>query len=392
MPTAPSRACASSSPSAWRPGQVDWSQYFTMDGKDPQSVTAEARQICLDGLAHGKRYEVQVREGLPSAIGEKLAKTAELAVYVKDRAPSVRATGRGYVLPNRGQQGIPLVTVNTDKVNVEVYRIGDRSLAQTLQGGDFAKQISSYDITALKERTGAQVYAGELAVATRLNEDVTTAFPIAEAIPKLQPGVYVLAAYASTKKEDEGYRNAATQWFIVSDLGLTAINGDDGMHTFVRSLAGRHAGGQRQRAPDRPQQRGARHRQDRQPRLCPLRCRPQARRGRAGAGRAGRRDARRRLRLPRPVDRRLRSHRPRRQGPQSAGPDRRLRLHRPRRLSRRRAGAPGRAGARPHRQGVGRSHHRHLLAPRRRRALARDAHRPGPGRPRHARWRWPARP
>jgi hypothetical protein len=219
------------------PGQVDWSQYFKVDGKDPQAVTAEARQICLDGLAHGRRYEVQVREGLPSAIGEKLVKTAELAIYVKDRAASVRATGRGYVLPNRGQQGIPLVTVNTDTIKVEVYRIGDRSLAQTLQGGDFAKQISSYDIAALKERTGARVYAGEMAVATRLNEDVTTAFPIAEAVPKLQPGVYVLAAFASTKKEDESYRQAATQWFIVSDLGLTALNGDDGMHTFVRSLA-----------------------------------------------------------------------------------------------------------------------------------------------------------
>ena len=219
------------------PGRIDWAQYFKVDGKDPQAVTAEARQICLDGLAHGKRYEVQVREGLPSAIGETLAKTAELAIYVKDRAPSVRATGRGYVLPNRGQQGIPLVTVNTEVVSVEVYRIGDRSLAQTLQGGDFAKQISSYDIAALKERTGAKVYAGELTVASRLNEDVTTAFPIAEAVPKLQPGVYVLAAYANVKKDDDGYRTGATQWFIVSDLGLTTINGDDGLHTFVRSLA-----------------------------------------------------------------------------------------------------------------------------------------------------------
>ena len=73
------------------PGQVDWAQYFKVDGKDPQAVTAEARQICLDGLAHGKRYEVQVRAGLPSAIAsETLAKTAELAVYVKDRSP-VRA-------------------------------------------------------------------------------------------------------------------------------------------------------------------------------------------------------------------------------------------------------------------------------------------------------------
>ena len=219
-------------------GVADWAQYFTMDGKDPQTVTAEARQICIDGLAHGKRYEVQVRAGLPSAVGEKLLKTAELAVYVRDRNPSVRVTGRGYVLPNRGQQGIPLVTVNTEQVRVEVYRIGDRNLAQTLQGGDFQRQIPAYELDNLKERTGARVYTGQLAIATRLNEDVTTAFPIAEAIPRLQPGVYVLAAYASIKKEDESSRgNPATQWFVVSDLGLTAINGDDGVHAFVRSLA-----------------------------------------------------------------------------------------------------------------------------------------------------------
>ena len=106
-------------------------------------MNAEARQICIDGFAHGKRYEVQVRAGLPSAhVGEKLLKTAEIAVYVRDRKPSVRVTGRGYVLPNRGQQGIPLVTVNTEKVEVEVYRIGDRNLAQALQSGDFQRQIS----------------------------------------------------------------------------------------------------------------------------------------------------------------------------------------------------------------------------------------------------------
>jgi len=220
------------------PGQADWGQFFKVDGKDPQAVTAEARQICVDGLAHGRRYEVQVRAGLPSAIaGETLLKTAELAIYVKDRAPSVRATGRGYVLPNRGQQGIPLVTVNTDKVQVEVYRVGDRSIAQVLQSGDFQKQIPSHELNTLKDKSGAQVYAGEMTITSRLNEDVTTAFPVAEAIPRLQPGVYVLAAYASAKKGDGDGGRSATQWFIVSDLGLTAINGDDGVHGFVRSLA-----------------------------------------------------------------------------------------------------------------------------------------------------------
>ena len=220
------------------PGTVDWPQYFKVNGKDPQAVNAEARQICLDGFAHGRRYEVQVKAGLPSAIrGETLLKTAELAVYVKDRSPSVRATGRGYVLPNRGQQGIPLVTVNTEKVAVEVYRIGDRSIAQALQSGDFQKQISSYEISTLKTKSGEQVYSGELAVTSRLNEDVTTAFPVADAIPRLAPGVYVLAAHASLKQNEQDNGSGATQWFIVSDLGLTAINGDDGIHGFVRSLA-----------------------------------------------------------------------------------------------------------------------------------------------------------
>ena len=56
-------------------------------------------------------------------------------------------------------------------------------------------------------------------------------------MPKLQPGVYVLVAHAVGAKEDAGRTAAATQWFIVSDLGLTSINGDDGVHVFVRSLA-----------------------------------------------------------------------------------------------------------------------------------------------------------
>ena len=186
------------------PGQVDWSQYFKVDGKDPQAVSAEARQICLDGLAHGRRYEVQVREGLPSAIGEKLLKTRG-ARHLCQGPRAVRARhGPRLRAAQPRPAGHPARHRQHRQGQVEVYRIGDRSLAQTLQGGDFAKQISSYDIAALKERTGARVYAGEMAVASRLNEDVTTAFPIAEAIPKLQPGVYVLAAFAVGQERGRG--------------------------------------------------------------------------------------------------------------------------------------------------------------------------------------------
>jgi hypothetical protein len=225
-------------------GPVDFGKFLQLDGKDVASLAAEDRQLCLDGLVHGKRYEVVVRAGLPSAVaGETLLKTSELGVYVRDRAPSVRVAGNAYVLPGRGQAGIPIVTVNTEKVAVQVYRIGDRGLAGAVLSGDFRKQVGSHLLSEIKESKGERVWHGEMPVKNALNDEVTTAFPVGEAIQRMRPGVYLLtvqpgAAKAADDDDEEQVAKGkrASQWFIVSDLGLTAFSGEDGVHAFVRSL------------------------------------------------------------------------------------------------------------------------------------------------------------
>src|SRR6201999_4279409 len=83
---------------------------------------------------------------------------------------------------------------------------------------------------------GMKVWTGELATATTLNQEVTTAFPVDQAIGELQPGVYVMTAAAKNPGADDDYQ-LATQWFIVSDLGIAAFSGNDGIHVFVNSLA-----------------------------------------------------------------------------------------------------------------------------------------------------------
>ena len=40
-----------------------------------------------------------------------------------------------------GQQGIPLVSVNTDELKVTIYRIGDRSLLDNVLGYDFERNL-----------------------------------------------------------------------------------------------------------------------------------------------------------------------------------------------------------------------------------------------------------
>src|SRR5215208_2699945 len=216
--------------------RTDFAPFLALAGNDKPALTSEGKQLCVDGLKHGERYNINLRAGLPSGVKEGLPKSAEFNVYVRDRKPFVRFTGRAYVLPRTGQRGIPVVSVNTPAVSVNVFRIGDRNLINAVIESDFQRALSRYELSSLGAERGVKVWSGELSAAATLNQDVTTAFPVDEALGELQPGVYVMTAAAKSPGSDED-SSLATQWFIVSDLGATAFSGNDGIHVFINSLA-----------------------------------------------------------------------------------------------------------------------------------------------------------
>jgi alpha-2-macroglobulin len=220
--------------------RTDFAPFLALAGTDKPALSAEDKQLCVDGLKHGERYNINLRAGLPSAVREGLPKSAEFNVYVRDRKPFVRFTGRAYVLPRTGQRGIPLVSVNTPAVSVSVFRIGDRNLINTVIDSDFQHPLSKYQLSDLGDQRGAKVWSGELTTATKLNQDVTTAFPVDQALGDLQPGVYVMTAATKGPGSDDDSQ-LATQWFIISDLGVSAFSGNDGIHVFVNSLASTEA-------------------------------------------------------------------------------------------------------------------------------------------------------
>ena len=89
---------------------------------------------------------------LPSTVqARRWRSRAEFNIYVRDRKPLVRFTGKAYVLPRTGQRGIPVVSVNTKAVAIEIYRIGDRNLLDTVLGSDFQRTLDRYDIERLTE-------------------------------------------------------------------------------------------------------------------------------------------------------------------------------------------------------------------------------------------------
>ena len=241
--TASPRACFQFSEDV--PQRTDFSPFVAVAGTDKPALSVTEKQLCVEGLDHGQTYTVTLRAGLPSVVHETLSKSSDFAIYVRDRKPSVRFSTSAYVLPRTGQQGIPVISVNSKAVAVEIYRISDRNLIDTVStsgfgAGDFQTSLSRSDIDQLQNSRGVQVWKGTLAVDAKvaLNAEVTTAFPVDQAVTDLKPGVYVMVAQAKELKDlDNNYEALATQWFVVSDLGLTAFSGKDGIHVFVNSLA-----------------------------------------------------------------------------------------------------------------------------------------------------------
>jgi len=218
---------------------VDFEPYVRVAGGD-LPVEASGNQLCVDGLEHGESYTITLRSGLPAAApGEELLRDVTLDAYVRDRSPTVSFSGRAYVLPKTAEAALPVTTVNLDEIALRIHRVDDRNLLRAIQERFFTADLDAYREDELRDQLGAQVWEGTGDVERRLNEDVVTRLPLADAIDGFEPGVYV--ATARVPGEGEDWEEAATQWFVVTDLGLTTTLADDGLHVFVNGLSGASA-------------------------------------------------------------------------------------------------------------------------------------------------------
>ena len=227
------RICVSFSEDLVKSG-VDYSTFVQVPEPGMSVQSDGYRQLCVEGVEPGGRYTVTFREGLPAADGQTMAKSVPISAFIKDRTASVRFTGRGYVLPRTGTAAIPIVTVNTDTLDLEVWRVTDRNLIRIMQNGYFDTPMFDFQEYDFEGSMGTKVWSGTAKVGVDINKDVTTRLPLDEAIQDQPAGIYALRAAVPGK---DIYTVApGWQWFVVSDLGLTTISGTDGLHVFVRAL------------------------------------------------------------------------------------------------------------------------------------------------------------
>lgn len=221
-------------------GATKYEDYLKFDPEAKFALRVTQDRLCIQGLAFGQTYQLELKSGLPATGGEKLTKSETLPVELRDK-PSLVRFGNGLVLPRDNADGVPITTVNVGRLDVKVIRIGDRLLSQLQTGVVDQREFYEYERNSIEDEQGQVVWTGQLTVPNnRRNDEAITLFPLRRALTEKKPGAYMIvatnAADKSSTEENAEWKPKSAQFVIDTDLGLTTFKGKDGLTVFVRSL------------------------------------------------------------------------------------------------------------------------------------------------------------
>lgn len=224
-------------------GRTRYEDYLTVDPVVRVAVRVVDARLCLSGMAFDKTYNVALKTGFPAASGEKLVSEETVPVELRDKPSLVRFAG-GIILPRENIAGVPVTTVNIEKLTLKIVRVGDRLLSQIETGTIDRTTLYSWNSSQLQNNQGTLVWQGEMTVDNVKNDSVVTLIPIHTILKDRKPGAYVLIAQDAAKKPDseDDYSGGqlATQWVVDSDIALTTFTSANaasgaGLSVFARS-------------------------------------------------------------------------------------------------------------------------------------------------------------
>ena len=136
---------------------VDYSTFVQLPEPGLTVENGGWRQLCVEGVAawHALYRDLPRRAAGgrwpdPGQIGRRSRNTSATA------SPGVRFPGRAYVLPNTGDAALPVETVNTEKLDLTLFRVTDRNLLRAIQDDYFGAPMQAYSEEYFRRRRWAR--------------------------------------------------------------------------------------------------------------------------------------------------------------------------------------------------------------------------------------------
>ncbi|MFA7894481.1 alpha-2-macroglobulin family protein [Pseudomonas putida] len=190
-------------------------------------------ELRLRHLEPQRKLVLTVDKGLLAVNGKALEQESITRLETRDLQPTVGFASRGSLLPTRLAEGLPVIALNVDKVDVEFFRVKPDMLSSFMANWGRSSSLEYYQS---KDTLGMAelVYSGRFDLNPARNTRETVLLPIAGIKPLQEPGVYLAVMRASGTYD---YSQPATL-FTLSDIGVSAHRYRDRIDVFAQALEG----------------------------------------------------------------------------------------------------------------------------------------------------------
>lgn len=219
--------------------QLDQNQsidgFVKIDPEIPFTTQKLGKNILIDGdFKFGETYRVMISEGVKSRWANKSQETFSQSVTFSNVHPQVEFGSKGLFMPTSNNKNLQFLTVNLQRVHVEVKRVFDANFY------DFFKEES---LKSSKDRhsefrntyistIGAIVYSQTLEIGSRKNEWLLHDLSLSNALEKYSNGLFLIRInftpedlLVSPTDHTLSYIQASGQVYkpvTISDIGLLA--------------------------------------------------------------------------------------------------------------------------------------------------------------------------
>ena len=189
------------------------------------------KELRLRHLEPQRELVLTVESGLTALNKATFGKAYEKQLTTRDIAPGVGFASRGSLLPGKVVQGLPVMALNVNSVDVNFYRVKPESLPSFVSQWEYRSSLTNWESDQLLKMADL-VYTGRFDLNPARNTREKLLLPLSDIKPLQQPGVYLAVM---NQAGHYNYSNAATL-FTLSDVGLSLHRYHNRLDLFTQSL------------------------------------------------------------------------------------------------------------------------------------------------------------
>ncbi|ECV2498883.1 alpha-2-macroglobulin family protein [Salmonella enterica subsp. enterica serovar Reading] len=189
------------------------------------------KELRLRHLEPERVLVVTVDPAVKALNNATFGKSYEKTITTRDVQPSVGFASRGSLLPGKIAEGLPVMALNVNHVDVNFFRVKPGSLASFVSQWEYRSSLSNWESDHLLKMADL-VYTGRFDLNPARNTREKLLLPLSDIKPLQQAGVYVAVM---NQAGHYNYSNAATL-FTLSDIGVSAHRYHNRLDIFTQSL------------------------------------------------------------------------------------------------------------------------------------------------------------